>query len=206
MNIIVTGGFLGSGKTTFIRDLAEFMIKQEKKKVVIIENEAGEVSIDDQLLSLDGFQVKEIFGGCICCQLTSELTVAISQIKQQFDPGWIIVEATGLAKIEPILETLVKYGKGFESLYTIVLVDAERWRELSEIMPDFIFSQVAAADMVLVNKIDLIDKKELTKILSQVEEINPQARVESISARNGVNKNILKGLSKGESSSTTIKA
>ncbi|HBG23245.1 MAG TPA: cobalamin biosynthesis protein P47K, partial [Peptococcaceae bacterium] len=54
MNIILTGGFLGSGKTTFIRQLARFMVKQKGKNVVIIENEAGEVSIDDKLLSLDG--------------------------------------------------------------------------------------------------------------------------------------------------------
>ena len=205
MKIILAGGFLGSGKTTFIRQLAEFLIKREGKKVVIIENEAGEVSIDDKLLSQEGFQVKEIFGGCICCQLTSELTVALSQIKEQFNPGWIIIEPTGLAKITPVLDTLKKYGKGFESVYTIVLVDAERWWELSEIMPDFVFAQVAAADLVLVNKIDQISGEDLKRIVSKVKENNPNARCESISALNGVDDKLLRGLCQSESSCTPSK-
>ena len=202
MKIILAGGFLGAGKTTFIRQLAEFLIIREGKKVVIIENEAGEVSIDDKLLSQDGFQVKEIFGGCICCQLTSELTVAISQIKQQFNPGWIIIEPTGLANITPVLDTLKKYGKGFKSVYTIVLVDAERWWELSEIMPDFVSSQVAAADLVLVNKIDAVSEEDLKRIVPKVKEINPNACCELISAINGVDEKLLRGLCQNESSST----
>jgi len=204
MKIILTGGFLGSGKTTFIRHLAEFLVKQEGKRVVIIENEAGEVGIDDKLLSLDGFQVKEIFGGCICCQLTAELTVAVGQIRKQFNPEWIIVEATGLAKIASVIDTLKKYGKGFESVYTIVLTDAERWQELAEIMPDFVFSQVAAADLVLVNKIDQAPAVDLTGIISKIKEVNPQARVESISALNGIDENLLRELIRDESGSTPI--
>jgi G3E family GTPase len=202
MKIILTGGFLGSGKTTFIRHLAEFLVKQEGKRVVIIENEAGEVGIDDKLLSLDGFQVKEISGGCICCQLTAELTVAVGQIMKQFNPQWIIVEATGLAKIASVIDTLKKYGKGFESVYTIVLADAERWQELAEIMPDFVFSQVAAADLVLVNKIDQAPAVDLTSIISKIKEVNPQARVESVSALNGIDEKLFKGLIRDESGST----
>ncbi len=200
MNIILTGGFLGSGKTTFIRQLARFMVKQKGKNVVIIENEAGEVSIDDKLLSLDGFQVKEIYGGCICCQLTAELTVAIGQIKQQYDPSWIIVEASGLAKIPSVLDTLEKYGKGFESVYTIVLADAERWEELVEIMPDFMFSQTAAADLVLVNKIDKVSADKLKGIEAKIKDSGSHSRIMSMSAAKGVPEALLREVCSDESS------
>lgn len=192
MNIILIGGFLGSGKTTFIRQLAQFMVRQKGKNVVIIENEAGEVSIDDKLLAMDGFQVKEIYGGCVCCQLTAELTVAIGQIKQQYDPSWIIVEASGLAKIPSVLDTLDKYGKGFESVYTIVLADAERWEELVEIMPDFMLSQTAAADLVLINKIDQVSADKLKDIEAKIKDSGTHAQVKSMSAARGVPEALLR--------------
>jgi G3E family GTPase len=76
MDIILLGGFLGSGKTTLIKRLAGYLINR-RQRVVIIENEAGEVGIDNQMPTMEGFQVGEIMGGCICRALTSDLAVPL---------------------------------------------------------------------------------------------------------------------------------
>jgi G3E family GTPase len=194
MNIILAGGFLGVGKTTFIKELASYLIKQQKH-TVIVENEAGEVGIDDQFLAMEGFQVKEIMGGCICCALTAELTVAVNNIEEKFHPDWLIVETTGLAKPATVIDTLNKYGQGIDHIYTIILVDAGRWPELMEIMPELIKLQVVEADMVIANKIDEIGPDaSLEQVIADVHKINAQAQVRPLAAANGVDEELLKEL------------
>jgi G3E family GTPase len=194
MKIILLGGFLGSGKTTFIKQLAGYLVSQ-MQRTVIIENEAGEVGIDDQLLSMEGFQVKEIMGGCICCTLTSDLTIAVNQIADQFHPDWLIVETTGLAKPGSIIVTLNKYGQDIDCIFTVIMVDAGRWPELIEIMPDLISSQVAGAGLIIVNKIDEIEPDgDLQRVIPEIREINPRARVIALSASLRIEESLLKEL------------
>ncbi|ATW25220.1 GTP-binding protein [Candidatus Formimonas warabiya] len=177
MKILLIGGFLGAGKTSLIRQFAKYLVEHDQQQVVIIENEVGEVGIDDKFLSLEGFLVRELFGGCICCQLTGELTLAVNRIEEEFHPAWIIIETTGIAKPGAILDTLNKYGKGIEHTYTIILADASRWQELSEITPELIAAQIGAADMVVINKIDEVDQREAGLVLTGVKQINGKALV-----------------------------
>jgi G3E family GTPase len=194
MNIILLGGFLGSGKTTFLKQLAGYLVSRQQR-TVIIENEAGEVGIDDQLLSMEGFQVKEIMGGCICCTLTSELTIAVNQIGEQFQPDWLIVETTGIAKPGTIIATLKKYGQGVDHIFTVMMVDTGRWPELMAIMPDLISSQVVEADLVIANKIDEIEPGgDLSNIITEISKINPRAQVIPLSASIKVEDLLLKEL------------
>jgi G3E family GTPase len=194
MNILLLGGFLGSGKTTFIKQLAEYLVSQ-RQRTVIIENEAGEVGIDDQLLAMEGFQVKEIMGGCICCTLTSELTMAVNQIGEQFQPDWLIVETTGIAKPGTIIATLNKYGQGIDHIFTVIIVDTGRWPELMEIMPELISSQVVEADLVIANKIDEIGPDgDLQKVISEITRVNPRAQAIPLSASIKIEDSLLKEL------------
>ncbi len=186
MRVILVSGFLGSGKTTLIRQLAGYLVVDREQKVVIIENEVGEVGIDDRFLSGEGFQVKEIYGGCICCQLTGELTLAVNQIAERFSPDWVIIEATGVARPSTILNTLEKYGKGIDGIFTLAVADTGRWEELMEIMPELISAQVAEAKLVIASKIDEAGEGELQRLMEKVKEINPRAGVLAASLIEGL--------------------
>lgn len=194
MKVLIVGGFLGSGKTTLIRQIAEYLVNREKKRIIIIENELGEVGIDDKFLTMEGFQVTELFSGCICCQLTGELTLAVNRIKEEFHPDWIIIEATGVAKPGPIIKTLREYTTGMDGLSTVILADAGRWRELLEVLPGLINSQVAEADHVVLNKIDEAGQEDLKSAVAGIKEINPSAAVYAVSALNILDDAFLGGL------------
>lgn len=194
MQVMLVGGFLGSGKTTFIRGLADFLVKQEQQRVAILENEVGEVGIDDQYLAMEGFQVREITAGCICCALTGELTLAVNELGEQWHPDWLVIEASGVARPGKIRQTLATYGRGIEAFLTVVLVDAGRWQELTAIMPDLLYAQVASADRVLVNKIDEVGEEDLAVVLDSVKEANGDAAIFTIKALDGLDAQLLREL------------
>lgn len=194
MNLIIFGGFLGSGKTSLILSLALFIADRKKTSdgpgLVIIENEIGETGIDDKVLKSGGFSVRELFSGCICCQLTVDLTTTLNDIAEKINPEWVIIESTGLAYPGKILGTLSKYGKGIDSIRTVTVVDAERWDELTAITPVLIETQVVEGDTVLINKIDLVTEEELKHVDSYIAELNPKARIYKVSASGRISESI----------------
>lgn len=194
MNILLFGGFLGSGKTSVILQVAKYIVENTKvgcstnplddgkPSLVIIENEVGETGIDDKILKAEGLSVRELFSGCICCTLNAELTICLNEIQETLAPQWVIIETTGMAFPDRISETIIKYGKGIESLKTIVVVDAERWEELSTVMPGLIEGQIAKANVILLNKIDCLEPLQLGDIEESVRRLNPSAIFYPISA------------------------
>ncbi|MDN5292784.1 MAG: hypothetical protein PWQ91_1497 [Eubacteriales bacterium] len=197
MKIILVGGFLGSGKTTFIRHLAAFLVLEKQKKVVVLENEFGEVSIDDQFLAKKGFMVKGIYGGCICCQLTGKLVVAVNQIAEEMAPDYLIIESTGLARPDTVLKNIRDFATGRAadaSDVIIVLVDASRWEGLSELTPDLIFAQIEAANVLIVSKIDELEK-DPKFVVDELVKVNERAKIITGNIRNGLDKAILEELS-----------
>lgn len=184
MKIILVGGFLGSGKTTFIRHLAAFLVLDKGQRVVVL----GEVSIDDQFLARQGFKVKGIFGGCICCQLTGDLVIAVNQIAEEMAPDCLIIETTGLARPDAVLNTLRTYARGRPAVApvsTVVLVDAGRWQELVELIPDLLFAQIAAADLLMVNKVDELEGSP-EGMVARLRRLNGRARIVTGCARTGL--------------------
>ncbi|MCL6477882.1 MAG: cobalamin biosynthesis protein P47K [Peptococcaceae bacterium] len=193
MNLILFCGFLGSGKTSLILSLAYYLVgeaKTDKPSLAIIENEIGEVGIDDKVLKSGGYEVKELFAGCICCQLTSDLVVTLNDLHEKYNPRWVIVEATGLAYPSSILGTVKKYGKGIESIKSVTVVDAERWDELTEITPVLVESQVTQGDTVLINKVDLVSPIDVKTVEEHIARINPNADIYKVSANKEIDKSI----------------
>jgi G3E family GTPase len=185
MNIILFSGFLGSGKTSVILNIAGHLAgnnKSDKPDLVIIENEVGETGIDEKILRSERLTVKELFAGCICCQLTSDLITTLNEIHADINPKWVIVEATGLAYPGKILEILDRYGKGIDNIKTITIVDAERWDELIEVTPVLIENQIKDADIILVNKIDLVNSNRIKHIEEKIRQLNPKAKFYSVNA------------------------
>ena len=199
MNLIILSGLLGSGKTSLILSLAHFIVENEetaKSNLVIIENEVGDIGIDDKVLKSGGFSVRELFAGCICCQLTSDLIITLNDIDEKINPKWVIIETTGLAYPGKILGNLNKYGKGIESIRTVTIVDAERFNELTDIIPVLVETQVSQGDTILINKIDLVAESELEYVENCVKKLNEKAILYKVSATTKVNDYIWEGVTK----------
>lgn len=199
MNVLLFGGFLGAGKTSLILSAAKFLVENNltaqatnpaKPSLIIIENEVGETGIDDKILKANGLMVRELFSGCICCTLTSELTVTLNELYETYDPQWVIVEATGMAYPHRIAETIHTYGKGVENLKIMIVADAERWEELMEIVPGLVEGQIAKADLIFLNKIDCMHHEALAEIEKSLHHLNPAAQIHCVSAFRGINPEI----------------
>lgn len=153
MEIILFGGFLGSGKTTLIQ-LVLRAIVDEGKKAAVIENEIGEIGIDQTLLDGAGVSVTPLFGGCVCCQITGSLIDAIHTIHRDIDPDYLIVEMTGLARMSEIKKVFEKYGEKDVPFRTVAVVDCVRFLKLCEVTGELMRDQISGTDAVLLNKVD----------------------------------------------------
>ena len=181
MDILVVGGFLGSGKTSFILQLARELIgARGVRSVVILENEIGECSVDDKLLRASGLQVRGLFSGCVCCTLAGELAAAVRRIGDELRPDWLIVEATGLAFPGSVRETLHR-TLGLDCR-VCVLTDALRWKRLFAAVEELMRGQLEDADTVLVNKADAADAQALAEAVEAAREIHPGIPVLPVSA------------------------
>ncbi|HWQ62386.1 MAG TPA: GTP-binding protein [Negativicutes bacterium] len=176
MRILLFGGFLGSGKTSIILQLARQITVGGEDTVAIIENEIGEQGIDDKLLSAGGFTVKPLFGGCVCCQITGDLLIAVEEIARAITPGWLIIEMTGLAVPGNVAKLIRQYNATGAKCKTITVVDASRWAELKEVLAPLVDSQVKDSDLVIVNKADLAGS-EINKTVDDVRAIAGQATI-----------------------------
>ena len=192
MNIIILGGFLGSGKTTALMQFARYLtsISNESKvnKVVILENEVGEVGIDDQFLRGGGYKVDTLFAGCACCTVSGELVTALAKIISDMDPEWIVIETTGIAYPRAMREN-VQQALNLDSRICI-LTDASRWRRLRIPMDALLRGQIECSDAVLVNKTDLVSEDVIESVERDILDIEPNAKITRISALTEVPANV----------------
>lgn len=187
MKLAIISGFLGSGKTTLLLGLVRKLTAADGFDFVILENEVGEISIDGALFERQGLRVKELYSGCVCCQLAGDLVVTLREIKDVLDPDCVILEASGLAKVESILETLKKYYGELEGTLVLTLADLERFElYLEEPMP-FVINQLKHADLVVLNKTDSAGSELATTLARRLAELNPGAEVIAVSALDGSN-------------------
>ena len=187
MRLIIITGFLGSGKTTFLLGLVRGLISREGLDFVILENEVGEISIDGAYLEMQGLQVKELFSGCVCCQLAGDLVVTLRDIKEALDPDCVLLEASGLARIESIRDTLDKYCPEVGKPLVITLVDLERPELFMEEPIPFVINQVKLADLLILNKADTGGPDLLESLQGKLAETNPRAEIIAASSLQGTN-------------------
>jgi len=190
MKFLTVGGFLGSGKTSFLLRLARHMTeKLGIEKIVILENEIGKISIDDMVIRSAGYEVKGMFAGCVCCTMAGELPLTVKAIEADLRPDWIIMEATGMAFPQNVKENLMT-TLGLESR-VCCLVDAKRWNRLLKPMEHLLPLQLQEADTVLINKTDLVDAETLDAVRESVKTFCGGAEVFSVSAEAGIDGCIL---------------
>jgi len=184
MKILILGGFLGSGKTSVVVQLAKYMVgnnTENASKVVIIENEIGEVSIVDKVLRGDGYEVANMFSGCVCCTMSGELVIGLHNIMRDFNPKLIIMEATGVAYPHNIRETITQSMPNVDCVVTCI-TDAKRWKRLIRPMEMLLKDQLYAADVILINKVDLVDESTLAEVETSIKTFNDIANFFKISA------------------------
>jgi G3E family GTPase len=161
MRLLLFAGFLGSGKTTLILALAR-RAGLRRRRVCILVNEIGDVGIDGEVMRLADMEVVEITGGCICCQIGVDLVRALRDLEHEFAPDLVIVEATGIATPEGVLDSIRRYPpKTLASLETVSVVDAVRFEALHEVLTPLIESQIQGADYVVLSKADEATGAEL---------------------------------------------
>lgn len=174
--VVMLAGFLGAGKTTLLRQILSS--KTDMSDTVVIVNEFGEIGIDGSLLEGEGSDIIELKMGCICCTLLVDLTKTLKKVLKRFNPRWILIEASGVANPRSINAAFEqKWIKKRLRLHkTITVLDADCW-EGREIMGSLFSLQLETADLILMNKIDLLEKDKIREFLSEIHEAAPRARV-----------------------------
>lgn len=170
-------GFLGSGKTTLLRHLLDHCLTKGLKPAVMM-NEYGEVNIDGELLRGQGFSIREMTNGCICCTIGSTLGLALQEVAA-LKPDIIFIEATGLADPIELIDQATK-----EEVLTavrlaslIAVLDPINFLHLAEELHAGIQQQTELADFVLLNKRDLADNTMLEELTAQIRQINPRTDI-----------------------------
>lgn len=191
MRIVQIAGFLGSGKTSALLLVSQKISSEFRKKVALIVNEIGDVPVDAKVLDVKGMKVKEIAGGCICCELGPSLANTLVDLADFFNPDIVLIEPTGVA-IPDQVKVAINMGTRdstapIEIGPVIVLYDTFRVDELlaNETVNNFITRQVFNADVVALNKIDLVDEDRLRYCERKILEVNPAVKLLRISASRG---------------------
>lgn len=177
MRVNLLFGFLGSGKTTLVRHiLAE---RAQQQRLAVIVNEFGEVGIDGALIEGRNVDVVELTSGCLCCTLKGSLLNAIEELHEASGIDHVVVEATGVAQPEDMLETLADpdFRSNVDIGPLVTVVNAPKFSRLLDGLGDFYSAQITNADVLLLNKIDLATPVELEAVRQQVQQLNPKATV-----------------------------
>lgn len=184
MQVVVVGGFLGSGKTTTIINMGKYLA-EKKKKVAIIVNEIGEVGIDGDVIKRFGFDTKEITNGCICCSLKVGLRTTINLLVNEYKPDIIMIEPTGIAFPHVIRNEveLMNLGEEVRIAPLVTLIDGSRFKYLMKEVKEFAMRQIIDAEILGINKVDLIESIRLPIIEASVQQLNPKARIVMLSGK-----------------------
>lgn len=172
--IDIISGFLGAGKTTLIQKLIKEVYAG--KKVVLVENEFGEIGIDGGFLKDAGIVVNEINSGCICCTLQGDFRNALQEVVKKYDPDHIIIEPSGVGKLSDIL-AVVKDVEGLQLNSYSTVVDAKRCEIYHKNFKEFFDDQISTAACVILSRTQLVDEETLQKDITIIRELNHDARI-----------------------------
>lgn len=185
MRILVVSGFLGAGKTTFIKELA----RRTREDFSVMENEYGQVGIDGQLLAekempesgeedAGKLNIWELTEGCICCSMKSDFASSILTIANTIDPEYLIVEPTGVGMLSNVMNNirLIQYER-ISLLSPITILDGNSFDRYCQEFPDIYRDQIASAGCVLVSKMEGADRQTLEQLEQSIRQINPDAEI-----------------------------
>jgi len=178
VKINVISGFLGAGKTTLIKKLLTGSLRNEK--VVLLENEYGEIGIDGGFMKDAGITVTELNAGCICCTLAGDFQAAVDQLIDTYHPDRILVEPTGVGKLSEILSAVEKAKTRHPEIEvggSATVVDAGKCRMYMKNFGEFFLDQVKSASTVIFSRTQLLDPERVEKSRLLIAEAHPDARI-----------------------------
>ena len=175
--IDIISGFLGAGKTTLIQKLLKEALKGEK--VVLIENEFGEIGIDGGFLKDAGIEVTEMNSGCICCSLVGDFGSALKEVVTQYNPDRIIIEPSGVGKLSDVIKAVQGVAEDVElDLNSFVTVaDAKKCKMYIKNFGEFYNNQVEYAGAIIMSRTDIVDEAKAQAALELLREINAKAAI-----------------------------
>jgi G3E family GTPase len=183
MHLILITGFLGSGKTTLVIQLAQAAIARGQRAAILV-NEIGEIGIDNQLMRQLELNVWELLNGCICCTLTGDLVATLEKLDAGYAPDLVLVEPSGAADPRNLLSALPYYhGQPLASVRSVTVLDPTRLSVLLEVLTPLVTSQIHHAGLVLISKSDLASPDEMDFALRAAAEHNPGARAVPVCLR-----------------------
>ena len=174
--VTIISGFLGAGKTTFIRKLIEEVYAGEK--IVLIENEYGEIGIDGSFLKDAGVQITEMNSGCICCTLVGDFTEALHQVIESYHPERIIIEPSGVGKLSDIVAAVERVKNVVPDLAVterITVVDVKKAKVYLKNFGEFFKNQVESASTLVLSRTQEVGDEKLAETTALLRELNADA-------------------------------
>ena len=166
----IISGFLGAGKTTLIQKLFQESFKKEK--IVLIENEFGEIGVDGSFLKESGINIKEINSGCICCSLVGDFNKSLDEVITKYSPDRIIIEPSGVGKLSDIKKACAKKQDKLVLNIVATVVDGGKTKMYARNFGEFFIDQVSEASTIVVSKVDKITEEKLKESLEVLKSIN----------------------------------
>lgn len=176
IKIDIISGFLGAGKTTLIKKFLKDGFKNEK--VVLIENEFGEIGIDGSMLRDYDIEIKEMNSGCICCTISGDFKLALTEILQLYTPDRIIIEPSGVGKLSDVINGCNKFIKDNINLNILIcVIDAQKYQMYKKNFAEFYINQVKHSKTIILSRTQFMSTHELDIILEDIRNYNPKAAV-----------------------------
>ena len=173
--IDIISGFLGAGKTTFIKKLLEEAIAGEQ--VVLIENEFGEIGIDGGFLKDSGIEIREMNSGCICCSLVGDFGKSLEEVLTKYKPDRVIIEPSGVGKLSDVMKAVRDVASNLDVALNsaVTVVDASKCKMYMKNFGEFFNNQVAYAGTIILSRTDVADAKKVDAAVKMLREANPKA-------------------------------
>ncbi len=175
--IDIVSGFLGAGKTTLIKKLLKDALAGTK--VVLIENEFGEIGIDGGFLKEAGIEIKEMNSGCICCSLVGDFGTSLREVMATYAPERILIEPSGVGKLSDVMRAISDAAEGSEMELNsaVAVVDASKCKMYAKNFGEFFLNQITYAGTVILTRADKASKEKMDEAVALVKEHNPKARI-----------------------------
>ena len=175
--IDIFSGFLGAGKTTFIKKLIQDVFSGEK--LVLIENEFGEIGIDGGFLKDAGIEITEMNSGCICCTLVGDFSVALQKVLEEYRPDRVIIEPSGVGKLSDVAKAIenVKKDADIEIDGRITVVDGKKAKLYMKNFGEFFENQVEHASTVVISRTQMMSDEKIEECVHMLREKNAEATI-----------------------------
>ncbi len=175
--IDIVSGFLGAGKTTLIKKLLSEALNGQK--VVLIENEFGEIGVDGGFLKEAGIEIKEMNSGCICCSLVGDFGTSLLEVMKTYSPERILIEPSGVGKLSDVMKAVqdVDMGEEVQLNSAVAVVDASKAKMYIKNFGEFFINQIEHAGTIILSRTQNISEEKLNKAIELIREHNEKATI-----------------------------